>query len=472
MRDLIRDLTRAAGYCRVSSQRQFTEGHGLERYIAQLKQHGLTDEQIFWDIESGTSEKREGYNRVLQLVRSGRIDKIIVPAFDRFTRSALGWEVAKNELQQFGVELLFLDGGSLDLESAEGIFTSRILAAMAAQLHDKNKYNAIAGAKYFREKRKIYKAVFGYIKAGDSVKPNTNQYRNSGKAYADVAREAITIFLDNGEIGGTIRKLVEKYGIERLSNKNYDDFPRDISAFKRWLKNPQLAGMICYYPTDKTRRTIVKGEHEAIISIEEHNEILRILSLRPSVRHAPKNPLSGLVTCGHCNSKMEMHSNVIKGKRYEHFRCQGYYAKPGRLKVCNIKKFFHVHQAIQSCTQALQQRAQEIGDGYIQETDTKLPAEVMELQQQIFELRQRNDLDLEGAIAAKELRLETLLRDSEINGVVDASRNQILKMIAGNAGFWQAATREQLTVIFQELILEVTCSVIVGKEVFSASFKI
>jgi site-specific DNA recombinase len=60
----MRDLSRALGYCRVSTQRQYTEGHGLERYIDRLQQYGLTEEQIHWDIESGASEKRKGYNRV------------------------------------------------------------------------------------------------------------------------------------------------------------------------------------------------------------------------------------------------------------------------------------------------------------------------------------------------------------------------------------------------------------------------
>ncbi|MEO1561717.1 MAG: recombinase family protein, partial [Cyanobacteria bacterium J06632_19] len=173
----MRDLSRALGYCRVSTQRQHSEGHGLERYIEKLKEYGLTDEQIHWDIESGASDKRKGYNRVLELVRSRKVDKIVVPCFDRFTRSALGWEVAREELQKYGVELIFLDGGSLDLETPEGLFTSRILAAMSAQVRDKNRYNAIQGHRYFQEKRKIYQAIFGFIKNGDTVVPNFKQYR-------------------------------------------------------------------------------------------------------------------------------------------------------------------------------------------------------------------------------------------------------------------------------------------------------
>ena len=216
----------------------------MDRYIQGLKKYGLTDEQIHWDIESGANEKRAGYNLVLSLVRSRKVDKIIVPCFDRFTRSALGWEVARQELQEFGVELIFLDGGSLDLETPEGLFTSRILAAMSAQLRDKNRYNALQGAKYFREQRKIFKTIFGFKKIGDTTAPNVEQYRDTSKTCKDVALEAIALFLESGSIAGTIRKMCDQYGTERFGSKSHEDFPRDISSFRRWLQNPQLIGMV------------------------------------------------------------------------------------------------------------------------------------------------------------------------------------------------------------------------------------
>ncbi|OKH56400.1 resolvase [Calothrix sp. HK-06] len=470
----MQDLSRALGYCRVSTQRQHTEGHGLERYIDRLKQYGLSDEQIYWDIESGASEKRKGYNQVLGLVRAKKVDKLIVPCFDRFTRSALGWEVACKELQDFGVELIFLDGGSLDLETPEGLFTSRILAAMAAQLRDKNKYNAIAGARYFREKRKIYKAIFGFVKDADTVAPNLKEYRNTGKSYASVAKQAIRMFMDTGEIAKTIRKLVDEYGVERLGKHNYDDFPRDISSFRRWLQNPQLCGQICYYPHDNQKRLVLESEHEGLITVDQHNEILRMLSMRPKIRHTnTNNPLTGLTFCGVCGLKMIMHSNTLGEKRYEHLRCTGHYNKPGHPKICNVNKYFSLDAAITACIRALQQRAKKIGDGYAQEVgEAKLPSEVLDLQQQIIELRRRNDPDLESAITAKEQRLESLIRTSDLNYVADATRNEILKTIASDADFWQGASKEHLATIFQELVSDVVCSVIEGEQVFLASFKI
>ncbi|MGD1911561.1 MAG: fdxN element excision recombinase XisF [Rivularia sp. (in: cyanobacteria)] len=469
----MRDLSRALGYCRVSTQRQHSEGHGLERYIEKLKEYGLTDEQIHWDIESGASDKRKGYNRVLELVRSRKVDKIIVPCFDRFTRSALGWEVAREELQKFGVELIFLDGGSLDLETPEGLFTSRILAAMSAQVRDKNRYNAIQGHRYFQEKRKIYQAIFGFIKNGDTVVPNLKQYRNTNKTYVEVARECIEMFIESGELSKTIRKLVDKYGFKRVGKYKHEDFPRDVSAFRRWLVNPQLCGMVRYYPDDLDKQVILQSEHEGIITIEQHQHINQILATHPcGRRRSVSNPLVGLCKCAKCGSTMEKRSNNYNGKVYEHLKCPGAYPKPRQPKKCDVRKYFRLRDAIATTIQALRDKAVSIADNMPVENTEEVPPEILELQQQILKLKQLNDPDFDSAIKIKEQRLENLVRTSELNLVADESRNRILSAIASNNKFWESATRDELRAIFHELVDEVVCSVDGKTQSFDVLLKI
>ncbi|MBV6622441.1 MAG: recombinase family protein [Rivularia sp. (in: Bacteria)] len=469
----MRDLSRALGYCRVSTQRQHSEGHGLERYIDKLKQYGLSEEQIHWDIESGASDKRKGYNRVLELVRSRKVDKIIVPCFDRFTRSALGWEVAREELQKFGVELIFLDGGSLDLETPEGLFTSRILAAMSAQVRDKNRYNAIQGHRYFQEKRKIYQAIFGFIKNADSVVPNKKQYRNTNKTYIEVARECVEMFIESGELSGTIRKLVNKYGLERVGKYKYEDFPRDVSAFRRWLVNPQLCGMVRYYPFDSEKQVTVESDHEGVISVAQHQQIIQILSTHPCGRRRyVTNPLVGLCKCAKCGSTMEKRSNKVNGKTYEHLKCPGAYPKPRQHKKCDVRTYFRLGDAVNAAIQALKNKAESIVDNMPAENTEEVPPEILELQQQILKLKQLKDPDFDSTIEIKEQRLESLIKTLELNLVADASRTQILRGIAMSDGFWEVVTREELTAIFHELVEEVVCSASGRSQFFAARLKI
>ena len=467
------DLSRALGYCRVSTQRQHAEGHGLERYIERLKQYGLSEEQIHWDIESGASDKRKGYNQVLELVRKGKVNKIIVPCFDRFTRSALGWEVARSELQKFGVELIFLDGGSLDLETPEGLFTSRILAAMSAQVRDKNRYNAIQGHRYFQEKRKIYQAIFGFIKNGDSVIPNNKQYRNTNKTHAEIARECVEMFIESGELSKTIRRLTEKYGLERVGKYKYEDFPRDVSSFRRWLENPQLCGMVCYYPFDLEKKVILHSDHERIISVAQHQQIIQILSTHPCGRRRyVTNPLVGLCKCAKCGSRMEKRSTKVNGKTYEHLKCPGAYPKPRQSKKCNVRTYFRLQSAIDAAIQALQQKAENIADNIPVENIEEVPPEIVELQQQILKLKQLNDPDFDSTIKIKQQKLESLIKTSELNVVADANRNQVLRSITMREEFWEVVTREELTAIFHELVEEVVCSVEGRAQFFAARLKI
>jgi site-specific DNA recombinase len=70
-----KDLKYSVGYCRVSTQRQQSEGHGLERYIEALRNYGLSDDQIYWDIDSGASDSRVNYRKVLTLIKAGKIKK-------------------------------------------------------------------------------------------------------------------------------------------------------------------------------------------------------------------------------------------------------------------------------------------------------------------------------------------------------------------------------------------------------------
>ncbi|MEM7725388.1 MAG: fdxN element excision recombinase XisF [Cyanobacteria bacterium P01_A01_bin.45] len=457
----MRDLSRALGYCRVSTQRQHTEGHGLERYIDRLKQYGLDEEQIHWDIESGASDKRKGYNRVLELVRSHQVDKIIVPCFDRFTRSALGWEVARHELQEFGVELVFLDGGSLDLDTPEGLFTSRILAAMSAQVRDKNRYNATQGHRYFQEKRKIYQAIFGFVKDGDSVIPNMEQYRNTGISYVDVARECVERFINSGELSQTIRRLTDKYGLERVGKYKFEDFPRDVSSFRRWLENPLLCGMVCYYPFNPKRKITLKSDHEGIISIAQHQQIVQILATHPRGRRRyVTNPLVGLCKCADCGSKMEKRSSKINGKIYEYLKCPGAYPKPRQGRKCKVRTYFKLTNAIHAVTEALKEKSENIADNMPVETIEEVPVEVLELQEQILKLKQLNDSDFDSTIKIKEQKLESFIKSASLSVVADASRAEVLRSIAMSQGFWEAVTREELTAIFHELVEEVVCSVV------------
>ena len=89
-------------------------------------------------------------------------------------------------------------------------------------------------------------------------------------------------------------------------------------------------------------------------------------------------------------------------------------------------------------------------------------------------MKQLNDPDFNSTIRIKEQKLESLIKSSELEVVVDAGRREILRDVIASDGFWEITTREELTVIFQELVEEVLCSVKgAGRmHLFSARLKI
>ncbi len=70
------------GYCRVSTDRQ-----DLSKYIEQLKNIGVDEDNIYKDIITGTKREREGLNKLLEIVKEG--DTIVIPDMTRLGRSTI-----------------------------------------------------------------------------------------------------------------------------------------------------------------------------------------------------------------------------------------------------------------------------------------------------------------------------------------------------------------------------------------------
>jgi hypothetical protein len=231
--------------------------------------------------------------------------------------------------------------------------------------------------------------------------------------------------------------------------------------------------MVRYYPDDSEKQVILQSEHEGIISIEQHQQINKILATHPcGRRRSVTNPLVGLCKCAECGSTMEKRSNKYNGKVYEHLKCPGAYPKPRQPKKCNVRTYFRLGDAVDATIEALKNRSEKIVENMPVENTEEVPPEILELQQQILKLKQLNDPDFESTIRIKEQKLESLIKTSELNLVADASRTRILRSITKAEGFWESVAREELRAIFHELVEEVVCSVSGRSQSFVAVLKI
>jgi DNA invertase Pin-like site-specific DNA recombinase len=127
------------------------------------------------------------------------------------------------------------------------------------------------------------KAPYGYRRGKDRY--------TIDRSTAPVVKEFFDHFLLYGSLRGAVRFLQKKYG-KKIS----------ASTGQRWLTSPVYRGDLVYQTGD-----VIADTHAPILSRDEAAQIDRLLrrnrALPPRTASAPRS-LSGLVTCGTCQSPM------------------------------------------------------------------------------------------------------------------------------------------------------------------------
>jgi site-specific DNA recombinase len=121
-------------YARVSTPRQGEKGvslpeqkEAIERYA---KAHSLAIARWFEERESASQAGRHAFNQMLQMLRLGRAQGVIIHKIDRSARNLEDWtDVGK--LVDAGVEVHFATE-NLDLRTVAGRLSADIQAVVAA----------------------------------------------------------------------------------------------------------------------------------------------------------------------------------------------------------------------------------------------------------------------------------------------------------------------------------------------------
>jgi DNA invertase Pin-like site-specific DNA recombinase len=132
------------GYCRVSTQRQASEGESLEVQRRQIdgyaQMHGLKVDQVFVEEGvSGSTPVSERPQGALLFAGLKKGDAVIAPKLDRLFRSALDALTVVEDLKQRGVSLHLLDlGGDISGNGLSKLFLT-IAAAFAEAERDRTR---------------------------------------------------------------------------------------------------------------------------------------------------------------------------------------------------------------------------------------------------------------------------------------------------------------------------------------------
>jgi DNA invertase Pin-like site-specific DNA recombinase len=279
-------------YVRQSKDRQ-GDGAAVDRQLAECrelaKRHGIevTEELVDNDV-SASKGTRAGFERLLEAVRDGRTDTVLVWATDRLYRRLADLVSLVELAEKHRLTILTVKSGDLDLSTPAGRMLAGMLGSAARfEVEQKGARQVAANAQRAqRGEWQFSRRPFGYERG------------ERGLAVV-VAHEAAIIR------EGYERSLARESGYSIVADWN----ARGILApgGKQWsvtqlrerLANPHYAGLVVHQG-----EVVGEGSHEAIVSREDYERFVQQVRVRAARRthdNRIKYLLSGLARCGVCS---------------------------------------------------------------------------------------------------------------------------------------------------------------------------
>lgn len=463
-------MEQAVGYFRLSRKEQALT-NAFSAHLTRLILAGLDENQIYWDIEGGTKFDREGYQKVLQLVREGKAKVVVTTRFDRLTRSSLHWELALQELQLAGASVKIIDEANFDINTPDGRLFSRIRAAFAQGEVEELSLRSRKGWENLRRLQIAVNPPFGYIKLNNKHMLDTRPFLcklDTKKEYSksEIAREVIQAFLSQGSLRKCIQYLNIEYGLWRSHHGGVHPgfagkglFQWSHTGLSSWLKSPVLRGHLIYL-RDTPDPIIFPNTHpdQRLISDEEYKEVEFLLNYNRKRKGfgARKTfgertrPLSGLVFCAECMSTC---FSVAGGPRNGKPRGYSYYqCSSARYRSCSQVKYIRAEDVEQALINQLCKRAVQISEyAAAPEQQQKTTPEIEKLKSQLLVLEaMAYDPDIEEAKQKLQARLSNLESSNCALATANCELEEMLACFADPL-YWRTLNDSEKLIIYHSL---------------------
>ena len=322
----------------------------LRDYISQhpeLREYAIRIDDGF----SGSTFERPGFQKMIEDVKAGRTDCIVVKDLSRFGRNYLdGGEYIEKIFPFLGVRFIAVNDNYDSLgerKSSDDLiipfknlineaYCRDISMKIRSQLEIKRKNGQFLGSF----------AAFGYLKdEQDKNKLVVDQYA------ADIVRDIFKWKLE-GISPQDIADALNKLGIlspmeykRSLGMKYTTSFKTSAKAawsagtVIRILKNPIYTGVLIQgkettpsykvhkrIAKDKSEWTVIEGSHEAIISGIDFDSVQKVLKC--DTRRSPDDKavglFSGMLFCGDCGASMVRKTVPAGEKKYVYYVCSAH----------------------------------------------------------------------------------------------------------------------------------------------------
>ena len=320
-------------YGRVSSQRQADRGALERQELALLNASGA--DEVICDVGSGTNTKRNGYQRLCELIGDGRVTEVRVADQDRLNRNVQS-DLAFFELCQLNdVRVTDLNGRELEMRTPDGELLSTVVSAL-------NQHRSKLYA------QKVRRALVESRKQG---RPTVSQLPYGLRKIRDKNGRLVRIEIDPAKkqkARDRIKWLLEGNSITKCSNLIADHHGEVVSAsaLKRWYQAPQLTGRLAWLRDKKTgeyTQVDNKQSFEPLITDAQAEAVKQRLSQSRTLQGLAGKPprmLTGLCRCSVCGKKL-IHRQSRKSTLY--LRC-GHQSCERRNKSIRVDRIFSVLQ--------------------------------------------------------------------------------------------------------------------------------
>lgn len=440
------------GYVRVSTTEQ-AETDALEQQTARVKRAGAA--LIFSDVESGKSDKRSQFNKMLDLCKKGGVTEIICTRIDRLGRSIITIHKTLTFFEKQKIKLSILDAPIDDINSPFGWFSVSQMAQLAEFESRLLSSRIKHGLAYFREQKKAApRPPFGYMRVDEKYAPDTSRHE-CGLTRWDIGLDIIDRFLlPNSTFRSTARYALTQYQINWT-----------MPGLRYWMNSPVLRGHTAYnmrgnlnYPE---RWEVYENTHQPMITPDTYRLIQeRIAENRTRYPYGnnktryDKFPLEGQILCGCCGYKLY----IKKSGKYltQRVRCKKHDSSGDDF--CKNKVSSHLPTIIEAVDLALMGRINEIASY----THSTLPEqkESPEIEAQYQQLRSLKLLPkspiIKDAINQTIEEIARLKQVSVVSNLVNNDLLELLKTTIGNPKYWKGLPDKDKYLIYKELVDTVT----------------
>lgn len=318
-------ITRAAIYCRISADR-IGAGLGVRRQTEDCQDlaagRGWSVVGVYEDndVSAYGARHRPGYQALLKAVVEGQVDIVVAWHTDRLHRSPRELEEWISVCDPRGVGVVTVRAGELDLSTAAGRMTARIVGAVARH-ESEQKSERIA-----RKHRELALAgkpsgsmrAFGHNSDGTLVDAEAAVVREIvPRVLAGESLKSVTRWLADNEVP-TVRG-----GAWRTATVRQLLTAARLSGQREWTPRTPPRGA----PDGTPRRGYGMGEIVAdavwpAIITKTETARLRALLGDPARRTTPRGrPVAyllsgGIARCGRCQGPMNNRSDSTTGRRY------------------------------------------------------------------------------------------------------------------------------------------------------------